>query len=120
MVTIQVTDKSVLSALRGTKAKVVPKIKAGLFAGGSLITNEAKRIVPFITHTLQRSIHTQPVEEKPGEFSVRISTSKLSYAHKIEFGGSRKAPQGYLRPALDEKGDEAINEIKESLMILFR
>ncbi len=119
MVTITVNDSGVINALRGAKSKVIPKIKAGLFAGGSLITNEAKRIVPFITHTLQRSIHTEPVEEKPGEFSVKISTSKLSYAAKIEFGGSRKAPQGYLRPALDEKENEAIQEIKDSIKILF-
>ena len=117
MVTITVNDSSVINALRGAKSRVIPNIKIGLELGGGVISNEAKTIVPVLTGTLKRSIHPESVEVKPGSYSLLIG-SNLEYAEHIEFGGSRKAPSGYMRPALDEKGNEAINEIKESLMKL--
>ncbi|MEE9451096.1 MAG: HK97 gp10 family phage protein [Ignavibacteriaceae bacterium] len=119
MVTIQVTDEGVISGLRSMKGKAFERSKAGLKSGALLITNEAKELVPVLSGNLKRSIHDEPVEVKLNELSSKIGTN-VEYGPKIEFGGSRKAAQGYLRPALDEKGDEAINEIKESLMIVFR
>ncbi len=117
MVTITVNDSGVINALRGAKSRVIPNIKIGLELGGGVIINEAKTLVPVLTGTLKRSIHAKPVEAKTGSYSLLIG-SNLEYAEKIEFGGSRKAPQGYMRPALDEKEDEAIQEIKNSLMKL--
>ena len=117
MVTITVNDSGAISGLRNMKGKIHEKAKAGLKSGALVITNEAKRLVPRITGNLMRSIHDEPVEVKTNELSSKIGTN-VEYGPKIEFGGSRKAPAGYLRPALDEKGDEAINEIKESLIIL--
>ena len=117
MVTIHL-DTSMFS-LSSYKEKVVPKIKAGLKAGALIITNEAKENrVPIVSGNLKRSIHDKPVEDDNNGYSTQIGTD-VSYARKIEYGGSKKAPDGYLRVSLDDKGDEAINEIRLALKQLF-
>ena len=122
MVTIDIDQSSLAQVIKQLKLKqgqAENKVKAGLKAGALLITNEAKELVPVLTGSLKRSIHDEPIKIGSSMFSTLIG-SNLDYAEKIEFGGSRKAPQGYMRPALDTKGEGAINEIKESLMILLR
>lgn len=117
MITIDI-DEASLRKIKGNfklkKKQAEEKIKAGLKAGSLIITNEAKLKVPVLTGSLKRDIHDEPVKEVSGGFSTRIGVT-LDYGPKIEFGGSRKAPAGYLRPALDEKGEEAIKEIIVSL-----
>lgn len=117
MITIDIDQASVRAIgkkLKLKQAQTENKIKAGLIAGSFLIVNEAKLIVAVDTHTLQRSIHNKPVRTVSGGFSILIGTN-VSYAENIEFGGSRQSPKGYLRPALDEKGEEAVREIISSL-----
>lgn len=58
------------------------------------VASEAKRIVPVDTGYLRSSIQ---VQDKPDGIYVG---SEAVYALSIEYGHSRKAPQGYLRPAL--------------------
>ncbi len=119
MITINIDDVNVIANLRGLPGKTKTRVKIGLRLGGMVIVNEAKELVPVLSGNLKRSLHAEAVEVKPDLLTVRMGTN-LDYAEKIEFGGSRKAPQGYMRPALDTKSEEAINEIKESLMILLR
>ncbi len=120
MITISIDDSNVIANLRGLPGKTRTRVKIGLRLGGMVIVNEAKENwVPVLSGNLKRSLHAEPVEVTPDVLTVRMGTN-LEYAEKIEFGGSRKAPQGYMRPALDEKGNEAVQEIKESLMILLR
>jgi hypothetical protein len=117
MITIDIDQASLKSITRklGLKQKQTEeKIKAGIKAGLLLITNEAKIKVPVLSGHLKRSIHDEPVRNDSGGFSGRVGTN-VKYGPKIEFGGSRKAPAGYLRPALDEKGQEAVIEIVSSL-----
>ncbi len=117
MIKIEIDQASVNAIgkkLKLKKGQTEEKVKAGIKAGLLLITNEAKLKVPVITGTLKRSIHDEPVRTETGGFSGKVGTN-VSYGPKIEFGGSRKAPDGYLRPALDEKGEEAIKEIISSL-----
>lgn len=117
MITIdidQVSLKAITRKLGLKKQQTEEKVKAGIKAGLLLITNEAKIKVPVITGTLKRSIHDEPVRTESGGFSGRVGTN-VKYAAKIEFGGSLKVPDGYLRVSLDEKGDEAVREIISSL-----
>lgn len=117
MITIDIDQASIKAITRklGLKQKQTEeKIKAGLIAGSFLIVNEAKLIVAVDTHTLQRSIHNKTVKTLTGGFSVQIGTN-VKYGIDIEFGGSKQSPKGFMRPALDEKGEDAIREIISSL-----
>lgn len=60
------------------------------------VTNEAKRLCPVDTGYLRSSI------EWHIEGDAALIGSTVVYAAAIEFGHSKKAPQGYLRPALDK------------------
>ena len=119
MIKITIDDKAVIRNLKLLPGKTKTRVKIGLRAGGMVVANEAKIRVPVITGTLKRSIHTEAVEVSPDRLSVQVGT-RLNYAEKIEFGGSRRVPEGYLRVSIDEKGDEAVREIAESLKILLR
>lgn len=117
MITIDIDQASVRAIgkkLKLKQAQTEDKIKAGIKAGLLLITNEAKIKVPVISGHLKRSIHDEPIRTESGGFSGRVGTN-VKYGPKIEFGGSRRAPAGYLRVSLDEKGEEAIREIISSL-----
>lgn len=56
---------------------------------------EAKRLCPVDTGLLRSSIQIQDRGD-----GVYVG-SDVVYARAIEYGHSQKAPQGYLRPALD-------------------
>ena len=117
MISIEIDQASIRTIgkkLKLKQAKTEGKVKAGIKAGLLLITNEAKRKVPVLSGNLKRSIHDEPVQTVREGFSGRVGTN-VKYGQKIEFGGSRKAPAGYMRPALDEKGEEAIREIISAL-----
>ena len=117
MITLDIDDASLKEIGRRLKLKqsqAEEKIKAGIKAGLLIITNEAKQKVPVLTGSLKRSIHDEQVKTVREGFSGRVGT-RLKYGPKIEFGGSRKAPAGYLRPSLDEKGGEAVKEIVDAL-----
>ena len=92
-----------------------------------LIQRDAKKVCPVISGRLKSSISSNwtgsglargevqspaksddgvgnPGEEKRGVF-VGVTGTNVEYAEKIEMGGSRKVPQGYLRPAFDRYRD---------------
>lgn len=119
MIKITIDDQAVISNLRLLPGKTRTRVKIGLRLGGMVIANEAKIRVPVITGSLKRSIHAEPVDIGADKLSVQVGTN-LNYAEKIEFGGSRRVPEGYLRVSIDEKGDEAIKEIADSIKILLR
>lgn len=112
-------DKTVKGSL-DRKAKLArEKVKAAVRSGGLIISNEAKENrVPVRTGNLKRSIHPEPIEVGGGAISVQIGTN-VDYARSIEFGGSKRAPDGYLRISLDTKGDDAIREVKGAIKQLF-
>jgi len=108
--------QQVINNLRRAK-NIEPKIRAGLMAGGLVISNQAKENAPYLTGTLKRDIHPEIIEEG-NSLEVAIG-SNLEYAAKMEFGGSNKAPDGYLRKALDEHGDEARAEVAGAMKKMF-
>ena len=111
-------------------------LEAAVRAGALLVQNSAKENVPKVTGNLSRSIHIGGYagvselsnstgtdiggEEKSDEkVTVQVGTD-VEYAASIEYGGSRKAPQGYLRPAYDKNKDKVPKEIGEALADIVR
>jgi HK97 gp10 family phage protein len=81
-------------------------IMTALKAGALLIQNDAKRLSPYFTGTLRRSIHI----EKTGKREVIIGTD-VEYAKYQEFGTSKMKAHPYMRPAFDNNKDKVIEKI---------
>jgi hypothetical protein len=97
-----------------------------LTSGAELILNDAVERCPWITHTLQRSLHIQPGESSRDSAEVELGTDVV-YAPRIEFGFVGTDSRGrmyhqparpYLRPAFDNKKDAAVTEVGAALAIL--
>ena len=133
-------DKAVNKRLKSHAEKVTQKTKIAFRAGSFKIINEAAENVPVVTGNLKRSIHAE-VEEEKNEIVAYIGTD-VDYAAAVEYGtppykinspvfirnvGWRyiKTHPGlparpYLRPAFDQKKDEAVKEVTEVLDILLK
>jgi hypothetical protein len=80
-----------------------------------LVHGDATRIVPVLTGRLKASLNYK-VENNTATVGTNVE-----YAEKIEYGGSQKAPQGYLRPAFyknEDKIKEIFNKALKGLEIL--
>lgn len=95
-------------------------------AGMLIVQNEAKRLVPKVTRTLSRSIHTETVESSPTRAVIKTGTD-VEYAMRIEYGFEgldsllrryHQAPQPYLRPAMDENTDRVMGEVATVLRLV--
>lgn len=84
-------------------------------AGARPIVEEAKRLVPVRTGELRDSITTQVSKRNGGDKErvalIGFKRPASSRAHLIEFGTSHSAPHPFLRPAMDAKHREALNEM---------
>ena len=79
-------------------------------AGGFVIENEAKMLAPVKTGNLRRSIHTE-WSATPTRGEARVGPS-VDYAPYLEFGTRYMHPRPFLRPAFQNKKQEAYNEMK--------
>lgn len=113
-------------------------LRNAVFAGLLPITNEAQRLAPYKSGTLRRSIHPEIVTEREGYVEGATGTD-VEYAAQREFGGvieaknapylvfrtadgklirTKKVMQAatpYMRPAFDNKRNEAVDEVAEAL-----
>lgn len=119
------------------------QIKAGLRAGGNIISNAAKENITkqglIKTGTMKRSVHVETPGRKGGGAFVQIGTNITNPAYPAfhEFGsgpylirnafgrGITVTHPGYparpwLRPALDDNQSKAIKEISSSLKVLLK
>ncbi len=94
-------------------------LEVAVKAGALIVQNVAKEKCPKLTGTLSRSIHMETAEKSAERVSVQVGTD-VEYATKIEYGGSRKAPEGYLRPAYDENQENVQKEIGKALNDVLR
>lgn len=78
------------------KQKLAQAILNGLEESALRVEGRAIELAPVDTGRLAQSI-THRVEET----SATVGSNAV-YARRIEYGHSKKAPKGYLRPALDE------------------
>lgn len=97
-----------------------------LEAGALIIKAAAQVKCPYITGTLRRSIHVQPVERSEERVVVAVGPTE-PYGRRIEFGFSDKdklgrtynqRPQPYLRPAYYENRDRVAREIADVFAML--
>lgn len=91
----------------GMQARVLSN---ALTAGALPIQNEAKRLAPYKTGTLRRSIHTEIVKHGDQKIIAEIGTDVV-YGPPQEFGTRTMAAHSFLRPAFDTKLPEAQKEI---------
>ena len=77
-------------------------VSKGLNIAKELVLSDATRLVPVLTGRLRASLNGQIQNN-----SANVGTNVI-YAARIEFGGSKKAPNGYLRPALYKNEDRIV------------
>lgn len=146
MASVKGLDELMRNFDKFSKAAQGRTVSTAVQAGALLIENGAKAKAAYLTGTLRRDIHTEMEKETPTEATALVGTN-LEYAPHVEFGtkahdilpknkralywpGARHpvkkvrhpgtSPQPFLRPAYDEKKDEAIREMGEAFMDLIK
>lgn len=86
-------------------------------AGARAIAEEAKRLVPVDTGALRDSIVVKTLGEGEGFREAKVQAvigfekPASRRAHLTEFGTARAAARPFLRPAMDSKAGEALDEM---------
>ena len=90
------------------------EIITALMRGGMIIETDAKRRCPVDTGRLRASLTTDVEREGKTTFVLKVGTN-VEYASFVETGTSRMAAQPFLRPAVDAKAKDVVDEIRESI-----
>lgn len=90
------------------------EIITALMRGGMIIEADAKRRCPVDTGRLRASLTTDVEREGKTTFVLKVGTN-VEYASFVEYGTSRMAAQPFLRPAVDAKAKDVVDEIRESI-----
>lgn len=90
------------------------EIITALMRGGMIIETDAKRRCPVDTGRLRASLTTDVEREGETTFVLKVGTN-VEYASFVENGTSRMAAQPFLRPAVDAKAKDVVDEIRESI-----
>ena len=134
-----VGDADLRQKLQSLTADVQGQVlAAAVLAGADVIRNAAVAKAPYRTGTLKRSLHAELEGASTTQATAIIGTD-APYAAQVEFGGTitpkskkllhwvdasgvdhfaksvTQVARPYLRPAFDEKSDEAANEIGNAL-----
>jgi HK97 gp10 family phage protein len=85
--------------------------------GADIIAEDAKRRAPRKTGALAEGIHAEITTSKQGQAVADVSYNKKAtwYGGLVEKGTKNMPAQPYLRPALDEKAEEAEEAVAEYL-----
>lgn len=75
-------------------------------AGGYVILGEAQRNAPVKTGYLRSTGYVEPIQDQGCEIGF-----SADYAFYPEYGTANMKAQPYLRPAVDTKADEAVNQM---------
>lgn len=118
------------SKIRGAKEleqflkEAGPKIAGRLgdkavMAGMRVIARAAKRVVAVRTGELKKSIAVVR-RKRPMKASQRVAMLGFKphasrRAHLLEFGTAHSAPQPFVRPAIDEKSEDALRAMEKTL-----
>lgn len=90
------------------------EVITALMRGGMIIEADAKRRCPVDTGRLRASLTTDVEREGKTTFVLKVGTN-VEYASFVENGTSRMAAQPFLRPAVDAKAKDVVDEIRESI-----
>jgi HK97 gp10 family phage protein len=94
------TIKSIQRAVSGALQDIA-------LTGGLVIETAAKERAPVRTGTLRRSISTKITHSDHSSAVASVGPS-VDYGVHVEFGTRHMAAQPYMRPAYEEKKDEAV------------
>lgn len=84
-------------------------------AGARVIAAEARQRVPVETGELKKSIRMfSERNRKAGERTAYAGT-RLFYGRFVEFGTVHQSAKPFLRPALDEGGQRAVDKMTDNL-----
>lgn len=110
--------KSLDRALKTLPGKVAGKvIRSATLSGAGIIRKEARRRVSVDDGTLKKSISSKLKDKSDTHVTYSVGpTNKAFYGTFLEFGTEHIRPQPFLRPAFDEKKNEAAKKIEERLM----
>lgn len=98
-------------------------LEASVMVGLLPIQNQAIVNAPKVSRNLARSIHSEIMESRP-KYCEGATGTNLDYARRVELGfvgvdalgrQYNQAAQPYLRPAFDEKKQEAVKDMGENL-----
>jgi len=108
--------EKVLVRLNQISFDIVADLETAAKAGARVIRDTAKDNVPVRTGTLRDSITIETVEKDENEVVVRIGPQKKAfYGLFLEYGTSKMAARPWLRPAVDEKQQEALEAVEKVL-----
>jgi HK97 gp10 family phage protein len=132
-------DEELRSKLQSLTAAVQGQVlAAAVMSGAQVIQNAAKEKAPYRTGTLKRSIHSE-IEASDATRATAIIGTDVPYGAQVEFGGTitpkkkkllhwvdadgqdhfaksvTQVARPYLRPAFDEKSDDAAVEVGNAL-----
>jgi HK97 gp10 family phage protein len=102
-------------------------LRSALMRAGTVLQRAARENAPqpgsaddpFATGALRKAITKRLRRARPGkqELLVGIERPRSRIAHLVEFGTSRMAAEPYLRPALDEQGHEAVEVLRQAMVV---
>lgn len=105
------------AALRELGGKIAGRLGSNATrAGARVIVNQAKARVPVDTGALKRSIRTfTDPAGRGGSTRTAYAGSRARHAHLVEFGTRFMPARSFLRSALDEAGQAAVDKMAENL-----
>lgn len=104
-------------ALRELGGKIASRLGSNAVrAGARVVAAEARARVPKRSGDLKRSIRifTDP-KDRRGSARTAYAGTRLFYGWFVEFGTAHSSARPFLRPALDEAGQAAVNKMVENL-----
>lgn len=96
-------------------------LNSAVRAGAVTIQKEAKKNVHKRTRKLEKAIvikKRRPKNKNRLKYQLGIQqggTNDAYYGHIVEFGSSKMEALPYMRPALESKADEVINDVRKKM-----
>jgi HK97 gp10 family phage protein len=105
--------------LKGLGPAVATKIGAdSLTAGAAPITKAMRRLAPYRTGALRKSITSRAVRATGSSLLTRIIGFKSPgryISHLLEFGTKHSAPRPFIRPAMDTTHHDVLLKLGQRL-----
>jgi HK97 gp10 family phage protein len=106
-------------ALKALGGQIAGKLgQNATMAGARVIAAEARAKVPVVSGALKKSIVVrgdQDLRRSGGSQRAAFVVARAFYAHLVEFGTVHSAAKPFMRPALDESGQEAADKMGSNL-----
>lgn len=84
-------------------------------AGVRVVQKAAKSNAPVETGRLRNSLKVKAPRNKSSGVAVAEVVTGVFYAHMLEYGTVKMSPKPFMRPALDESAQAAIDKMADNL-----